>query len=95
MIDERRGALCASAAPDVVLMDLSMLVLDGIDATRAIRARWPAVRVIVLTSFSDRQRILAALRGGAVGHLLNDAEPCALFEGFGRPLGGGRTRQVP
>jgi len=73
--------LCATAAPDVVLMDLSMPGLDGIAATRAIHGRWPGVRILVLTSFSDRDRILAALRAGAVGHLLKDAEPSALFEG--------------
>jgi DNA-binding NarL/FixJ family response regulator len=67
--------LCAEHAPDVVLMDLEMPVLDGIEATRRIRAEQPGLAVVVLTSFSDRERILAALDAGAAGYLLKDAEP--------------------
>lgn len=68
-------ALCAAERPDVVLMDLEMPVLDGIEATRQIRAAQPEVAVVVLTSFSDRERILRALDAGAAGYLLKDAEP--------------------
>ena len=68
-------ALCAERRPDVVLMDLEMPVLDGIEATRQIRAAQPEVAVVVLTSFSDRERILRALDAGAAGYLLKDAEP--------------------
>jgi DNA-binding NarL/FixJ family response regulator len=68
-------ALAASEQPDVVLMDLEMPVLDGIEATRRIRAAQPEVAVVVLTSFSDRDRILRALDAGAAGYLLKDAEP--------------------
>ena len=71
-------SLCAERTPDVVLMDLEMPVLDGIEATRRIRAAQPEVAVVVLTSFSDRERILKALDAGAVGYLLKDAEPDAL-----------------
>ena len=67
--------LCADRRPDVVLMDLEMPVLDGIEATRRIAASHPAVAVVVLTSFSDREQILRALDAGAVGYLLKDAEP--------------------
>ena len=67
--------LCAERRPDVVLMDLEMPVLDGIEATRQIRAAQPEVAVVVLTSFSDRERILRALDAGAAGYLLKDAEP--------------------
>jgi DNA-binding NarL/FixJ family response regulator len=62
-------------APDVVLMDLEMPVLDGIEATRRIKDACPQTAVVVLTSFSDRERILGALEAGAVGYLLKDAEP--------------------
>ena len=55
-----------------------MPVLDGIEATRRIRAAHPEVAVVVLTSFSDRDRILAALDAGAAGYLLKDAEPAEL-----------------
>ena len=56
--------------PDVVLMDLEMPVLDGIEATRRILAELPGTAVLVLTSFSDRRRIVGALDAGAVGYLL-------------------------
>ena len=71
-------ALSAERQPDVVLMDLEMPVLDGIEATRRIRIAQPGVAVVVLTSFSDRERILRALDAGAAGYLLKDAEPAEL-----------------
>ena len=70
--------MSAAREPDVVLMDLEMPVLDGIEATRRIRAAQPDVAVVVLTSFSDRERILSALDAGAAGYLLKDAEPEAI-----------------
>jgi DNA-binding NarL/FixJ family response regulator len=75
---EEAVALCAEREPDVVLMDLEMPVLDGIEATRQIVAAQPGVAVVVLTSFSDRDEILRALDAGAVGYLLKDAEPADL-----------------
>jgi DNA-binding NarL/FixJ family response regulator len=73
------GSLAAAAAselePDIVLMDLSMPVLDGVEATRAVLALRPETKVLMLTSFSENKRILAALDAGAVGYLLKDAEP--------------------
>jgi DNA-binding NarL/FixJ family response regulator len=72
--------LTAAHSPDVVLMDLEMPVLDGIEATRRVRALGKS-RVVVLTSFSDSERILAALDAGAVGYLLKDAEPEDLLRG--------------
>jgi DNA-binding NarL/FixJ family response regulator len=73
------GELAADAAtehqPDVVLMDLSMPRMDGIAATRALLAVLPSARVIVLTSFSENERIHDALEAGAIGYLLKDAEP--------------------
>ena len=72
---EEAVALCAERKPDVVLMDLEMPVLDGIGATARITAEQPKVAVVVLTSFSDRERILRALDAGAVGYLLKDSEP--------------------
>ena len=61
--------------PDIVLMDLSMPGTDGIEATRQVLAVRPDTKVIVLTSFAENARILAALEAGAVGYLLKDAEP--------------------
>jgi DNA-binding NarL/FixJ family response regulator len=64
-----------SAAPDVFLMDMSMPGVDGIEATRRIVADAPGAHIVVLTSFSDRQQILAALDAGASGYILKDADP--------------------
>ena len=74
-------ALVQTHEPDVVLMDLSMPRLDGAAATRQINAAHPDVRVVILTSFSDRERILDALDAGAVGYLLKDAEPDEIVRG--------------
>jgi len=68
-------------SPDVVLMDLQMPDVDGVSATRRIVAAHDDVQVVVLTSFSDSERIVAALDAGAVGYLLKDAEPDDLLEG--------------
>jgi DNA-binding NarL/FixJ family response regulator len=65
--------------PDVVLMDLSMPGLDGIEATKRVLAARPGTQVLVLTSFSDRDSILKALDAGACGYLLKDAEPDELL----------------
>jgi DNA-binding NarL/FixJ family response regulator len=60
--------------PDVVLMDLDMPVMDGIEATRLITAAQPQTAVVVLTAFSDRPRIMSALEAGACGYLLKDVD---------------------
>lgn len=67
--------LAAETSPDVVLMDLSMPNVDGIEATRSILGVNERVQIVILTSLSDRDRILAALDAGAVGYLLKDAGP--------------------
>ena len=82
-------AICASASPDVVLMDLEMPVLDGIDATRAILAERPGTAVLVLTSFSDRRRITGALNAGAVGYLLKDASAADVLQAIRIAAAGG------
>jgi DNA-binding NarL/FixJ family response regulator len=74
--------LAMAERPDVVLMDLEMPGMDGIEATARIRAARPGTQVVVLTSFSDRERILDALDAGAAGYLLKDAEPEDLLRGI-------------
>jgi DNA-binding NarL/FixJ family response regulator len=72
---EEALALCRDAKPDVLLLDLQMPDLDGIEVTRRIAVESPATRVVVFTSFSDREGIVRALDAGAIGYLLKDAEP--------------------
>jgi DNA-binding NarL/FixJ family response regulator len=67
-------AAALEQSPDVVLMDLEMPGQNGIDATHALRTAGSEAKVVILTTFSDRRRILAALDAGAVGYLLKDAE---------------------
>jgi DNA-binding NarL/FixJ family response regulator len=74
--DGRQALEAAKAAsPDVVLMDLSMPVLDGVAATRLLLAELPRTRVVALTSFSDRQRVTDVLAAGATGYVLKDSRP--------------------
>jgi DNA-binding NarL/FixJ family response regulator len=68
-------AVVQDTEPDVVLMDLQMPGVDGVAATKALRAAGVSSEVLVLTSYSDSDRIVAALDAGAVGYLLKDADP--------------------
>jgi DNA-binding NarL/FixJ family response regulator len=81
--------LAERTTPDVILMDLSMPLMDGIEATRSIVASTPTVHVIVLTSFADRSRILAALDAGATGYLLKDADPAEVAAAIRAAVAGG------
>ena len=64
--------ICAQTHPDVVLMDLIMPHMDGIEATRRIRAQFPEIQVIALTSFSEKELVQDALRQGAISFLLKN-----------------------
>jgi two-component system, NarL family, response regulator LiaR len=71
-------ARAAELAPDVILMDLVMPRRDGLAAMRALRGRGSTARVIVLTSFTDDERILPAIQAGAAGYLLKNVQPAEL-----------------
>ncbi|MDO9457110.1 response regulator transcription factor [Nocardioides sp.] len=78
---EEAMTVVAETAPDVVVMDLQMPGVDGVTATRRLVADHPGTQVLVLTSYSDAERIVAALDAGAVGYLLKDADPDDVIEG--------------
>lgn len=67
---------------DVVLMDVSMPDMDGVEATRALLGVQPTAKVVMLTSYAEDDVVLAALDAGAVGYLLKDAEPEELLRGI-------------
>lgn len=81
--------LVAELGPDVVLMDLSMPDMDGVEATAGIVARNPDVHVLVLTSFADQTGILRALEAGADGYLLKHSEPEDILVGIREVVRGG------
>jgi len=72
--------LAEELRPDVVLMDISMPDVDGIRATGSILEARSETRVVMLTAFSDRDRVVAALDAGAIGYLLKDSEPREVLE---------------
>ncbi|QCR33685.1 response regulator transcription factor [Lysinibacillus sp. SGAir0095] len=67
--------LVESLQPDIVLMDLVMPEMDGIQATKKIKDKWPDVHILMLTSFSDKDHVLPAIEAGAAGYQLKDIEP--------------------
>jgi two-component system NarL family response regulator len=75
--------------PDVVLMDLAMPVLGGVDAIAAIRAEFPAARIIVLTTYDGDENIYRALEKGAKGYLLKDCSTADLLDAVRTVHGGG------
>ncbi len=83
-----------AARPDVVLMDLMMPEGDGVGAIRALAALTPPIRVLVLTSFLDDERVFAAMQAGAAGYLLKDVEPDQLAAAI-RDVYGGRPALHP
>ena len=93
--DGATGAtLAATLDPDVVLMDIEMPGVDGVEATQRIGATAPRVAVVILTTFADRVRITRALDAGAAGYLLKDAEPSELIDGI-RAAAAGATPISP
>ncbi len=81
------AALCARLTPDVALVDLVMPG-GGVEATRAVRAASPATQVMILTSFEDEQKIVDAIKAGALPYLLKDADADALADAVRRTARG-------
>jgi NarL family two-component system response regulator LiaR len=80
--------------PDVVLMDLVMPEMDGIEATRRIRQLSPSTKVIVLSSFTDDEKVFSAIKAGAIGYLLKDISPEDLASAI-RAVMRGKTQLHP
>ncbi|HSU80520.1 MAG TPA: response regulator transcription factor [Candidatus Angelobacter sp.] len=77
-------------SPDVVLMDLSMPVMDGIETTKQLHLAYPDVKVIILTSFADQDHVLPAIKAGASGYQLKDVEPEELAQTIRQVFNGKR-----
>ena len=86
--------LCQQLQPDVILMDLVMPELDGVEATRIISQRWPRVRVLALTSFQEADFVRDALQAGAIGYQLKNISGGALAEAI-RTAHAGRSTLAP
>lgn len=80
--------LATSLQPDIVLMDLVMPIMDGIEATRRIKSVYPHIHILMLTSFSDRDHIVPAIEAGAAGYQLKDIEPDDLVETIRKIIAG-------
>lgn len=73
---------CEGQLPDVILMDIQMPVMDGVQATEKIKERWPEVKVIILTTFQDITFVRNALNAGAEGYILKAVDPQFLIKGI-------------
>ncbi|MED5244725.1 response regulator [Priestia sp. LL-8] len=80
--------LATSLEPHIVLMDLSMPVLDGIEATRELKKQAPHIQVMILTSFSDQDHVIPALEAGASGYQLKESDPDELVAAIRKLMNG-------
>lgn len=83
--------LAATHRPDIILMDLVMPEMDGIEATKQVKKRFPEIEVLILTSFSDRDHVIPAIEAGAAGYQLKDIEPDDLVKSIRKIIRGENT----
>ncbi|GAA4886878.1 response regulator [Serinicoccus chungangensis] len=74
--------------PDVVLMDIAMPVMNGVDATASILEQWPQAKVVILTAFAEKRLVGAAMAAGAFGFVLKDADPFSVVCAVRRAMRG-------
>ncbi|MGV8095345.1 MAG: response regulator [Mangrovibacterium sp.] len=91
---------CAADKPDVILMDIEMPGISGIEATHVVKDKYPEINVMMLTVFEDRDKIFDALRAGATGYLLKKSSAIQIIEAItelangGSPMSGEIARKV-
>lgn len=86
-------SLCEVNAFDIVVLDIRMPEMDGLEAARIIHSRWPKCKILMLTTFNDDEYALQALKNGANGYMLKDAEPEELIRAIRSCLSGGLSLQ--
>jgi len=79
---EEALSLCARHKVEVVLMDIRMPVMNGVEATKLIKGQYPETKVLILTTFNDDEFIFGSLQNGASGYLLKDASPSEIIQGI-------------
>lgn len=85
--------LCETQAFDIAVLDIRMPEMNGLEASRIIRSRWPQSKILMLTTFNDDQYALEALKLGVNGYMLKDAEPEALIRSIRSCISGGLSLQ--
>ena len=85
---EQAVRFCEKIKPDVILMDLLMPKMDGVAATKTIKEKWPDIKVIVLTSFKEKEYVEGALKAGAAGYLLKNVSADELAAAVRRAMAG-------
>lgn len=79
----------ASDVPDIILMDINMPLMDGIEATQKVKYHFPQIKIIMLTVFDEEDKIFQSILAGASGYLLKDEKPAKLFAAIEETLAGG------
>src|SRR3712207_3565648 len=80
--------LCRKLLPDLVLMDVRMPLMDGLEATRVIKAQQPEISVLIITTYENQDYLLKAIKAGAAGYILKDASNQRLLSAIRRALEG-------